>query len=136
MSLPLQKFREIVFLTLFSHLTGDPVESETVKLYMEQLKTSKAHVMEGIEKAKAIQKMLPEIDALLSQHTEAFEFERIQTVEKTALRFATYELLFDKDIPPKVAISEALRLTKKFSTSSAVAFVNAILDKVYAITRK
>lgn len=136
MSLPIQKFREIVFLTLFSHLTGDPVESETVKLYMEQLKTSKANIMEGYKKALSIQEKYPEIDALLSQHTEAFEFERIQTVEKTALRFGAYELLFDKDIPPKVAISEALRLTKKFSTSSAVAFVNAILDRVYAVTRK
>lgn len=136
MSLPLQKFREIVFLTLFSHLTGDPVESETVKLYMEQLKTSKANIMDGYKKAMAIQEKYPEIDELLTKHTEAFEFERIQTVEKTALRFGAYELLFDKEVPPKVAISEALRLTKKFSTSSAVAFVNAILDRVYAVTRK
>lgn len=131
MSLPLQKFREIVFLTLFSYLTGDPEESETVKLYMEQLKTSKANVMLGYKKALAIREKLPEIDEILANHAEAFDFERIQTVEKTALRIGAYELLFDPEIPPKVAISEALRLTKKFSTSSAVSFVNAILDKVY-----
>jgi N utilization substance protein B len=131
MSLPLQKFREIVFLTLFSHLTGDPEESETVKLYMEQLKTSKANIMLGYKKALAIKEKLPEIDDVLAKHAEAFDFERIQTVEKTALRIGAYELLFDPEMPPKVAISEALRLTKKFSTSSAVSFVNAILDKVY-----
>lgn len=136
MSLPLQKFREIVFLALFSSLTGDPEENETVKLYMEQLKTSKANVMKGYNKALAIQKKLPEIDALLAQNTEAYEFERIQTVEKTALRIGAYELLFEEEIPPKVAISEALRLTKKFSTPSAVLFVNAILDKVYAARGK
>jgi transcription termination factor NusB len=41
-----------------------------------------------------------------------------------------YELLYRDDIPPKVAINEAVDLAKKYSTKNSSAFVNGILDKV------
>ena len=42
-----------------------------------------------------------------------------------------YELLYDESIPPKVAISEAMRLAKKFGTPESATFVNALLDAIY-----
>jgi transcription termination factor NusB len=46
------------------------------------------------------------------------------------LRMGSYELIFRKDIPPKVAINEAIDLSKKYSSLSAGKFVNGILDKI------
>ncbi len=135
MPIPQQKYREIIFLTLFTELTGKTQEKETIELVMELLQTSKSNVLKAKEEAALILQKLPEIDGVIAKFATEYDFDRIQTVEKTALRLGAYELL-QKEIPPKVAIAEALRLTKKFSTPSAVAFVNAILDKFYATLGK
>lgn len=135
MSISPQKFREIVFLALFSHLSGRPDAKGSLDLYMELLKTSPTNTRNGCLRAEKILEKLPEIDEWIEKFATSFEFERIQTVEKTALRIGAFELL-EKEIPPMVAIAEALRLTKKFSTPSAVAFVHAILDKLHAAIGK
>ena len=49
-------------------------------------------------------------------------------VERTILRLAMYELLYRQDVPARVAISEALDLTRQFGEDNAAAFVNGILD--------
>ena len=50
-------------------------------------------------------------------------------MDRNILRLATYELRFDK-APPKVVITEALRLAREFSTAESPRFVNGILDAV------
>ena len=51
-------------------------------------------------------------------------------VDRNILRLGCYELIFREDIPPKVAINEAVDLAKKYSGPEAGKFVNGILDKV------
>ena len=46
------------------------------------------------------------------------------------MRLATYEMLFEKDIPHSVSINEAIELTKKFDDPKARAFVNGVLNSV------
>ena len=50
--------------------------------------------------------------------------------ELTILRLAAYEILFDQEIPDKVAINEAVELGKKYGGSEAPAFINGILAKL------
>src|SRR5690606_5705352 len=57
--------------------------------------------------------------------------ERIALVDRSILRLATYELLDEPDVPPKVAIDEAIELAKKYSTAQSGAFVNGVLDRIY-----
>jgi len=51
-------------------------------------------------------------------------------VDRNILRFAVYEILYRKDIPPAVTINEALEIAKKFSSSEAAPFINGILDRL------
>ena len=51
-------------------------------------------------------------------------------IDRNVLRLATYELLYCADIPPKVAINEAIELGKRYSTEKSGAFINGILDKI------
>ncbi len=51
-------------------------------------------------------------------------------IDRNILRYATYELLYAADIPPKVTINEAVNLAKKFSQEESGKFVNGILDKI------
>lgn len=135
MKIPPQKLDEVVFLLLYTAILGfSNSESEKqadFKLIREQLKVSKTNLTTALKKANAILEKSLELDQVIIQMTLSYNFDRIQNVEKTALKIGIYDLLFNPSLPPKIAISEALRLTKKFSTPSAVAFVNAILDGVY-----
>jgi transcription antitermination protein NusB len=128
MSLPAQKFREIVFQMLYSYDTGRASDEDMVVLLSDELAVTKKSVREAQEHVHLILSHLDEIDVLITKTSHAYAFERIQSVERNILRLGVFELLFDQSIPEKVAIVEAMRLTRKFSTKEAASFVNAILD--------
>lgn len=73
---------------------------------------------------------LEEIDKKIAQYTENWQLNRMAVVDRNILRFATYELLFIDEIPPKVTINEAVNIAKKYSQDEAGKFVNGILDKI------
>ena len=64
----------------------------------------------------------------------SYAFERIQSVERNVLRLGVFEMLYDSSIPPKVAISEAMRLSRKFSNPESSHFINALLDHLYKLS--
>lgn len=69
-----------------------------------------------------------EIDGHLSSFSQNWRIERMGKVEITLLRLALYEILFRQDVPPKVAINEAIELSKQFGDDGSRGFVNGILD--------
>lgn len=71
-----------------------------------------------------------ESDQWLIRHAKHWDLKRLALVDRNILRLAVYEMLSGKT-PPKVAISEALRLAQEFSTAESPRFVNGILDAVY-----
>jgi len=132
MAVSVQKFREIVFQVLYSHdLTVELDEPELVKLLAKELTTTRATVRLAQERAKQVLEHRDELDTLLKGACMAYDFSRIQSVERNVLRLGLFELLYDEAIPPKVAIAEAMRLSRKFSNPTAGAFVNAILDHIF-----
>jgi len=72
-----------------------------------------------------------EIDALLVRVARNWNLSRMAAVDRNVLRMAIYELLYCQDIPPKVAINEAIEIGKKYSTVNSGAFINGILDRVH-----
>ena len=71
------------------------------------------------------------IDERIAAATLNWKLSRIAPVDRSILRLALFELLESPEIPPKVAINEAIELAKKFSTEQSGAFVNGILDRIY-----
>ena len=71
-----------------------------------------------------------EIDEIISGVAENWNIARMAVIDRNVLRLATYELLWCSDIPPKVAINEAIELGKRYSTQNSGAFINGILDKI------
>jgi N utilization substance protein B len=51
-------------------------------------------------------------------------------VDRNILRLAVHELLWQPDVPPKVAINEAIELAKKFGTADSSRFINGLLDRI------
>lgn len=71
-----------------------------------------------------------EIDAQLELSIENYAPERVDRVDRAILRLAAYELLYDADVPPAVAIDEAIELARAFGTSDSPRFVNGVLDRI------
>ncbi len=71
-----------------------------------------------------------EIDQRLQLVTRNWDLRRMAIVDRNVLRMAAYELMFCTDVPPKVAINEAIELGKKYSTANSGGFVNGILDRI------
>ncbi|MCJ2165387.1 MULTISPECIES: transcription antitermination factor NusB [unclassified Pseudodesulfovibrio] len=72
---------------------------------------------------------LHDIDKTIQENSQHWKIERIAMVELSVLRLSLYELLFT-DIPAKVAINEAIELSKIFGDDKSRSFVNGILDGV------
>jgi len=68
-------------------------------------------------------------DRLLARHARHWELGRLAMVDRNILRLAAYELRFDR-APPKVVITEAIRLAREFSTAESPRFINGVLDAV------
>jgi len=71
-----------------------------------------------------------ELDQYIKTKSENWDFDRIAIIDRLVIRMAICEFLYCEDIPPKVSISEAIEIAKKFSTDDSSAFVNGILDAV------
>ncbi|MBR1567814.1 MAG: transcription antitermination factor NusB [Lachnospiraceae bacterium] len=81
------------------------------------------------QKVEQIHEKLPEIDEKIAENTEGWALNRIGKTELAILRLSVYELLYDEDVPEKVAINEAVELAKIYCPEEAKGFVNAVLAK-------
>ena len=79
----------------------------------------------------AVSKM-DEIDALVQETAENWEFDRIARIDLALLRLGIHELLHRPDVPPVVVINEIIDLGKAFSEEKSKRFLNGVLDKVLA----
>ncbi len=70
------------------------------------------------------------IDSAIQAAAENWKIERMASVDRNILRFAAYELIYHKDIPPAVTINEAIEIAKTFSTNESASFINGILDRI------
>lgn len=73
---------------------------------------------------------LDQIDEKISQFSKDWSLERMARVDLTILRLAVYELMYRKDVPGNVAISEAVELANQFSDPASSRFINGVLGAV------
>jgi N utilization substance protein B len=76
------------------------------------------------------------LEKTISKFLENWELGRIALLDNLILQMGVCELLFFDDIPPKVSISEAIEIAKKYSTDDSSGFVNGILDSVFREAEK
>ncbi len=71
-----------------------------------------------------------DLEGTIAKEAKNWTLERMPVVDRTILRMAAYEMCFRKDIPPEVAINEAIELGKQFSTANSGKFINGLLDQI------
>ena len=102
--------------------------AEILRQFSEAEDFSKADEDYFIELLRKIPKHLEIIDKHISENIDR-PIGQLDAVERAILRIAAYELLFREDIPYRVIINEAVKLTRKFGAEQGHAFVNGVLDQ-------
>ncbi|WP_025784722.1 transcription antitermination factor NusB [Sporosarcina sp. D27] len=94
-----------------SYITEEPVDS-----FYEML-------------VKGTREKQDSIDEVLTGKLENWSLDRLPKIERTVLRLAVYELLYNEEVPHKVAVNEAIELCKTFGDEKSGRFVNGVLSK-------
>ena len=84
----------------------------------------------SLDLVKGIKENQTQIDELITNSLQNWTFDRIPRVDRNILRIAVYELLYQKDVPTNVVISEAVSLAESLSTAESSAFVNGTLGTI------
>ena len=83
------------------------------------------------ELPKALDAHMDEIDGALRGALDNWSLDRLSRIDRAVLRIGAVELLWRDDIPPKVAIQEAIRLAEAYGGDESPRFVNGVLDALY-----
>jgi len=79
---------------------------------------------------RGVLKNLSAIDKQITKYAPEWPIEQITIVDRNILRIGIYEMLFNKDIPEKVAINEAIEIAKKYCSESSGKFINGVLNAI------
>jgi len=76
-------------------------------------------------------KNIDNIDKTIEKSAPEWPIKQISLIDLSILRIAVYELVFKKEVPPKVAINEAIELAKQFGGENSSKFINGVLGTVF-----
>lgn len=127
-----RQLRENIFKILFK------LEFNSVEEMPEQLEFSlednpeidEKDVNYITDKTNMIISLIADIDDIICNVSSGWKLDRIGKAELAILRLAIYEMKYDADVPYKVAINEAVELSKIYCNEEAKSFINGVLAKV------
>jgi N utilization substance protein B len=105
----------------------EPIVKEHIKEFSGAEEES-AFVFELVN---GVAENLQKIDAIIVKHAPEWPMDQIPPVDRNVLRLGVFELMLLKQVPPKVAINEAVELAKTFGGESSGKFVNGVLGALF-----
>ena len=127
-----RKAREVALQFLYQldlHEVADPASQEAEFWARHPVDRATREFAESL--VRGSKQHQAKIDQLLAEYTEHWDLDRMAVVDRNILRLAIFELLHEAEVPPKVAINEAIEIAKKFGTRESSRFINGILDRVH-----
>ncbi|UZD60876.1 transcription antitermination factor NusB [Brevibacterium sp. JSBI002] len=87
----------------------------------------------AVEIVRGITEKQAEIDEIISTYSEGWTLDRMPAVDRSLLEIGTWEMLYNDEVPDKVAIDEAVSLARQFSTDDSPGFVSGLLSRILDI---
>jgi N utilization substance protein B len=110
---------------------GDADPGPVIDAFWRRQPPASDEVREFAERlVRGVKAHQPEIDGLIATFAEHWDLDRMAVVDRNLLRAGIWELLWGVDVPPKVAINEALEIARRYSTEESTRFINGLLDRV------
>lgn len=102
------------------------IVTRNIELFADEL--DKEYVITSVEGVKT---NLKKVDDLIIQVAPDWPIDQVAYVDKAILRLSIYEILYNTEVPPKVAINEAVELAKTFGGENSSKFINGVLGTIY-----
>jgi N utilization substance protein B len=126
--------REVALQVLYQMEQNSGFRAADVRRFIERRVLGDETLVEfTLELISGVKEHQAEIDEMIRQVAENWRLDRMAAIDRNILRLGAFEMLFQPEVPAKVAINEALELAKRYSTAQSSRFVNGILDKVYQV---
>jgi len=124
-----RRAREMVLQALYESEFSDRSSSQVVEEQIGRRGPSE----EGADRArdlflKTVEKR-EELDRIIREYLENWDFERLSLIDRNILRFALAEVLYFPDVPSSVIIDEAIEIAHRYSSEEAGRFVNGLVDR-------
>lgn len=128
-----KRSREIAMELLFGMTLSKNTLEETIETFVEDYEMNLNTIdLEYIKKILfKVEENKEVIDKKIEESLNNWKLDRISKVNLSILRLAIGEMLYIEDVPEKVAINEAIELTRKYSDEKSISFVNGVLDKAF-----
>lgn len=123
--------REYVFKLTFEYLfhkTKNDVTLDVLLLDSTLTSEDKSYISQVYT---GLMNHFDDVISLVEKYADGYAVDRIYKPDLTAMLLCTYEMKYFPEVPPAVAISEAVELVKKYSTDKSNSFVNGVLSSIY-----
>ncbi|MFA6500201.1 MAG: transcription antitermination factor NusB [Desulfurivibrionaceae bacterium] len=125
-----RKARELALNALFQGEMTATSAVENFPLLCENFEINKKAIPYGRELVYGITDKRDELDAKIEESAVNWRVSRMSVLDRNIIRLASYEMMFKEDVPPRVAIDEAIELAKRYCAEDSPGFINGILDAI------
>ena len=125
-----RRARECALQMMFQMDASGAAPGQVVHLYKECFSEGLLPDEFSIALFLGIAENVSDIDGVISSSSDHWRLDRMSCVDRNILRMGVHEILSSEEIPPRVAINEAVELAKRYGTAESPSFVNGILDRV------
>ncbi|MGE5422462.1 MAG: transcription antitermination factor NusB [Ignavibacteriales bacterium] len=125
-----RKTRDAAFKVLFQVDLVNADVNEAIKILGEEFKLVDNQFEFLTQLVHGTLQHQTEIDERITRFSPEWQLERMGAVDRNLLRMATYEIVYEQDVHPVVAINEAVELAKRYGDDNSKNFINAILDRI------
>ena len=104
--------------------------AERFELFCSLFQVNKKARSYALELLQGVSAEIARLDLLIGEAATNWRLERIAPIERNLLRIAVYEMMEKDDVPPQVAINEAVEIAKRYAGEDSPKFINGVLDSV------
>lgn len=126
----IRKNREICVQLLYAMNENKIIIDNSLIIFMSLFQVTKKNMLEYIKSAEQIFSKRKNFDDYLQTISKEYSLDRIAKIDLAILRVILYELT-TKKLPIEIAVTEAIRLAKKFSSYGAEKYLHAMIDSIY-----
>lgn len=121
--------REAALLILFQSSLNDSPSEELIDEDVEAFGLE--YNNESVKLVNGVIEHADELNGIISEYSKSRALERISVMNRTIMKIALYEILYCPSVPDKVAINEAVELSKEYCEKNDTSFINGLLSAFY-----
>ncbi len=126
-----RRARELAVQVLFHLEYSDDDPLEAFRLVSENFEMAESVTDFSKVLALGVCDKKANLDRVISGSSKHWRLDRMARLDRIILRLATYEMMFLKDIPPKVSLDEAVEIGKRFGGEDSSRYINGVLDNIF-----